>query len=115
MKKTKFGQELIAAMNEALGHRRGEITLRTTEVELPAEPPQWTKEEIAQLRRTKLKVSQPIFAYYLGVSPGALKAWEQGSKKPSGAARRLLQVVAHDPKAFFLSLSPDLPIKKRAP
>lgn len=114
MKKSKLGQNLITAMNEALAHRRGEITLRTTEGELPEEPPVWSKEEIARLRRDKLQVSQPIFASYLGVSPGALKAWEQGSKKPSGAARRLLQVVANDPKAFFDAVRSEHQSKKRA-
>lgn len=114
MKKSKLGQDLIAAMNEALAHRRGEITLRTTEVELPDQPPIWTKEAIARLRRDKLKVSQPIFASYLGISPGALKSWEQGSKKPSGAARRLLQVVANNPKAFFEAVKTDSHPRKKA-
>ena len=114
MKKTKIGQNLIAAMNEVLAHQRGEITLRSREIELPGEPPIWTKEEIARLRHDKLKVSQPIFASYLGVSPGALKAWEQGNKKPSGAARRLLQVFANDPKAFFHALNSNSPSRKKA-
>ena len=101
MKKTKLGQELIVGLKEAISYERGEINLRSSKVSLPNDPPQWSKQEISTLRVKKLKISQPIFAAYLGVSPAALRAWEQGLKKPSGAARRLLEIINNGPDQFL--------------
>jgi putative transcriptional regulator len=101
MKKTKLGQELIQGLKEAIAYERGQITLKTHSVKIPDSPPKWSKEEISQLRISKLKVSQPILAAYLGVSAAALRAWEQGLKKPSGAARRLLQIIDNSPQQFL--------------
>jgi len=56
----------------------------------PAEP--LSKTAIKRLRLRE-QVSQPVFAKYLNVSSSAVKSWECGDKKPSGAALRLLHVV----------------------
>jgi DNA-binding transcriptional regulator YiaG len=101
MKKTKLGQELISGLKEAIAYERGEINLRTHKVILPDNPPEWSKEDISKLRIEKLRVSQPILAAYLGVSPAAIRAWEQGFKKPSGSARRLLQIINISPDNFL--------------
>lgn len=100
-KKTKLGQELIESLTEAIAYHRGEITLKSADISLPDEPPEWTKDEITALRVKKLRVSQPIFARMIGVTPAALRSWEQGVKNPSGSARRLLQIVEKNPTAFM--------------
>ncbi len=99
MKKTKVGQALIAALEEALEHAQGKIDLRTTELVLPDEPPKLSKMDVKKIRDS-LHVSQPVFARYLGVSAEAVKAWEQGHSHPSGAAVRLLQIAAKEPNGF---------------
>ena len=38
-------------------------------------------------------LSQTKFAALLGISPGTLRNWEQGRRKPEGSARVLLQAV----------------------
>lgn len=43
--------------------------------------------------RLREKVSQPVFALYLNVSPSTIKKWETGEKHPSGAALRLLNII----------------------
>jgi len=43
--------------------------------------------------RLREKVSQPVFAKYLNVSPSTTKKWETGEKVPSGAALRLLNII----------------------
>lgn len=43
--------------------------------------------------RLKEKISQPLFAMFLNVSPSTVKKWETGEKVPSGVALRLLNVV----------------------
>ena len=100
MRKTKLGQELIAGLEEVLGHEKGSKKLRTSELEIvePARP--WKKEQISQLRKQRFGVSQPIFASLLSVTASTVRAWEQGQKSPSGAARRLLEVASIAPELF---------------
>jgi putative transcriptional regulator len=43
--------------------------------------------------RTKTKASQAVFAAVLNVGPTTVAAWEQGTKKPSGPAVKLLDLV----------------------
>jgi putative transcriptional regulator len=43
--------------------------------------------------RTRLDISQPVFAAYLNVSPSTVKAWEQGLKRPAGASLKLLDII----------------------
>lgn len=43
--------------------------------------------------RLREKVSQPVFALYLNVSPSTVKKWETGEKHPNGAALRLLNII----------------------
>jgi len=43
--------------------------------------------------RVREKLSQPIFAHILNVSPSTVKHWETGEKHPSGAALKLLNMV----------------------
>lgn len=53
---------------------------------------QMTPHQIKKIR-LKGKVSQPVFAKFLNVSPSTVKKWETGEKTPSGAALRLLNIV----------------------
>ena len=46
-------------------------------------------------------LSQTKFAALLGISPGTLRNWEQGRRKPEGSARVLLRVVARYPEAVL--------------
>ena len=50
-----------------------------------------------QIKKIRLreKISQPVFALFLNVSPSTVKKWETGEKVPSGIALRLLSVVDH--------------------
>lgn len=43
--------------------------------------------------RLKSKVSQPVFAAYLNTSVSTVQKWEQGQKRPGGAALRLLNII----------------------
>jgi len=48
-----------------------------------------------QIRRIRVhnKASQAVFAAYLNTSPSTVQKWEQGQKKPSGLALKLLNLV----------------------
>ena len=51
-----------------------------------------TAEEIKALRARE-KISQPVLARVLNVSPSTVKHWEIGDKHPSGAALKLLNLI----------------------
>ncbi len=55
--------------------------------------------------RQKLGLSQTKFAELLGISVRTLHHWEQGTRRPSGAARVLLRIA---------TLNPDLVLKAAA-
>ena len=69
-----------------------DITLR--EIETLSLPPvkRYSAGEI-QAIRSKSRVSQSVFARVLNVGVVTVQKWEQGTKRPSGASLRLLQMV----------------------
>lgn len=49
--------------------------------------------------RKGLKMSQPEFADRFGIELETLRQWEQGKRRPNGAARTLLIVISRIPQA----------------
>ena len=47
--------------------------------------------------RLNMHLSQSAFAHLLGVSKRTVQQWEQGRRKPSGAARSLLKIAKNRP------------------
>jgi putative transcriptional regulator len=60
----------------------------------------WQREQAVEARH-KLGLSQTQFARLLGISVRTLHNWEQGWRKPTGAARVLLKVAANNPRAVL--------------
>jgi putative transcriptional regulator len=52
-----------------------------------------------QAIRASTGLSQEAFAMRYGFSAAAVRDWEQGRRKPEQAARTLLLVIAHNPRA----------------
>jgi putative transcriptional regulator len=88
-----FGQ-IRAGLEDSIAYSRGELSLVTTEP--PPPPPELSRAEIAALRK-RLKMSQAFFAAVLNVSAKAVQSWEQGIRRPSDAALRMLQVIGRQP------------------
>jgi putative transcriptional regulator len=59
------------------------------------------RETEALQARAKMDLSQPQFAKLLGVSVRTLQEWEQGRKKPTGAAQTLLRVAVQTRQALL--------------
>lgn len=102
--KGNFGELLLSSLKEAKSFSDGKITLLTEQLELPDEPPVYSKFEIKRIREKLLKVSQPVFATMLGCSPSSIKSWERGENAPNGLARRLLQLIESNPGHFLKSI-----------
>jgi putative transcriptional regulator len=55
--------------------------------------------------RHKLKLSQSQLANALGISKATLQNWEQGRRKPKGAAAVLLRVAEKQPEAVKAAIA----------
>ena len=75
---------------------RGELKLRTATV--PGRPPVLRAQDVVGIRE-RLKMSQSSFAGLLNVSVKTVQSWEQGDRKPTRAALRLLQILQAEPDA----------------
>lgn len=69
-----------------------EITLR--EIAALCLPPKrpFRPEDIRRIRKAN-HVSQAAFAAILGIGKTTVQQWEQGQKRPSGPAQRLLDLI----------------------
>jgi len=54
--------------------------------------PEYSAEDVLRIR-ISARASQGVLAAYLNVGKTTVAAWEQGTKRPSGPARRLLEIV----------------------
>jgi putative transcriptional regulator len=107
VKTTKtLGARIVAGLEEAVAFKRGHLSgVRIRQVPLTARTahvrpaPAYDATRIAALRG-RLRLSQPVFARALNVSPETVRAWEQGKRRPDGAALRLLQVAERHPHAI---------------
>jgi putative transcriptional regulator len=95
--KKKFKTDAFAAIHKsALAlHGVGAIdkaTMRKFDESCIAKTPTFEATQIKQIRE-RAKVSQPIFAMYLNTSESTIQKWEAGTKKPSGMALKLLDIV----------------------
>lgn len=103
----RIGRQIIDGLHEAVAYERGElrgvrvrrvpVTARTASVEAA---PAYRGKRISRLR-ARLRLSQPVFAQALNVSPETVRAWEQGKRTPEGAALRLLQVAERHPEVIL--------------
>jgi len=93
-------ERLKTGLEEGIRHAKGEITLKTTTLEIPDRPPEVGAQELTKLR-LKSGMSQAYFARMLNVSTKTVQSWEQGQRRPSQAALRLIQVFRQNPSGLL--------------
>lgn len=81
--------EPVRSMKEAVAIDRGK--------KAPSGAFSYSPLDIKEIRE-KTRKSQIDFSNMLGISVGTLRNWEQGIRKPDGAATTLLRLVAADPQ-----------------
>lgn len=69
-----------------------EITMKNIENLCLPEIKEYTPQKIATIRK-KFKLSQAALASVFNVSTSTVQKWEQGNKKPTGASKKLLDIM----------------------
>lgn len=69
--------------------------LTVRKVKLNLRPQSFTGDQLREIR-SRLRVSQAVFAEFLGVSASTLRDWEQGVSPVAGPACRLLEEILRD-------------------
>jgi putative transcriptional regulator len=103
VKQIEFDAELLLqTLRGHADHLEGKkkLTMRVTRVALPGPIKTMRPKEIISIRQ-KLNVSQPVFAALLNVPLATERSWEQGKRKPSGAALRLLDLARQKPNILL--------------
>jgi putative transcriptional regulator len=90
---------LLQSLRGHAAHLEGKkkVTMRVTNLVLPSAVEAIHPKEISGIRR-RLNVSQPVFAALLNVPLATARSWEQGKRRPSGAALRLLDLARRQPE-----------------
>jgi putative transcriptional regulator len=85
------GESILAGLREAVAWAAGlPVPVRKTTVTVP-------EIDVAAVRR-RLQLSQAAFAKKFGFSTASVRNWEQGRRRPEGAARLLLAVIDRHPE-----------------
>ena len=89
---TSLFDDLKEGLQEAIAFAKGEGPGRVTRFQI--EPViSYTNDEIREIRK-KAKMTQAVFALYMGVSVKTVEAWESGRTHPTGPACRLMTILA---------------------
>jgi len=93
---SKAGESILRGANQALGYAKGAHHGFVAHV-----PEQVDVVAI----RTRLGLSQGEFAVRFGFKLEALQNWEQGRRRPNGAARAFLRVIGRETEAVLRALA----------
>jgi len=93
----ELADSIRRGLHEAIAYAAGDADERAYRVRIPAHV------DVAGIRR-KLGMTQAEFAARFGFSVDTLRHWEQGKRRPEGAARAYLTVIARAPDAVQAAL-----------
>jgi len=89
---------IMAGLRDAVAFAEGDTTRGTVStVEVPLVD--------VKAARTRLGLSQPAFARTFGVSVATVRNWEQHRRRPQGAARILLNIIALNPEVAVQAIT----------
>ena len=69
-----------------------DITMRNINSLCLPDVQEYTPDKIIAIRK-KFKLSQAALACIFNISPSTVQKWEQGNKKPTGASKKLLNIM----------------------
>lgn len=93
--------DLQSSLQDALDYERGERPdLRVTRLSLPPTLKSISRAKVVNIRK-HMHCSQAMFARVLNVSARTVQDWEQGRRKPSDAALKLLVIAEKHPEVLL--------------
>jgi DNA-binding transcriptional regulator YiaG len=95
------GASAPASVWELRGDGKGGFSRRALDPKVFQRAQRIAWEQKIPATRRKLGLSQAEFARLLGISLRTLHHWEQGTRRPTGAARVLLRVALQNPDAIL--------------
>jgi putative transcriptional regulator len=95
--KNRLADDILESLNEARDYFAGKKTGAIVHTVIPSDSD-------AREARHKLGLSQREFAAVIGTGVGTVRKWELGTRRPSGAARTLIEVIKREPKAVRRAL-----------
>jgi putative zinc finger/helix-turn-helix YgiT family protein len=93
MSKENF-EGLMAGINQMIDHMHGKKAPGTR---ISVRPKPLAAKEVKKVRTT-LGLTQGRFATVLGAGPATVQSWEQGLRRPSGSANKLMRVLEKHPE-----------------
>lgn len=101
VKRSRLAEDLFAGLEELRDYVAGKPTNVIVHKVTPSDTD-------ARLARHRLGLSQRAFAGLIGTGVGTVRKWELGTRRPSGAARTLIEVIKREPKAVKRALKKEL-------
>jgi DNA-binding transcriptional regulator YiaG len=89
-------EQAVAIKEGRLAPARHYVLPMTARRSVVSEAPTFAAYDVIATRRA-LGFSQRVFAQVLNVSAGTVRSWEQGTRTPDGAARRILEIARGEP------------------
>lgn len=96
MKENQFFEELQTSLGQAIDYAEGKPSKARTKTVAIKELATFSAQDIKELR-LQMNLTQKSFAALIGVSVKTIESWEYGTNQPSGAARRLLEILSNQP------------------
>jgi len=87
-------EKLCESIKEVTEHAKGER-------DLPPEQIRFFDEPNPRAIRSELDMTQQQFSALLAVPLGTVRNWEQGRRRPQGAAKTLLRIAEQDPESLL--------------
>ena len=97
MNENQFFDDLKSSLEQAIEYAEGDQSKARTKTVAIKELATFSAADIKSLR-LQMNLTQKSFAALIGVSVKTIESWEHGSNQPSGAARRLLEILSNQPQ-----------------
>lgn len=108
---SRLSKDIMQGLEEALSYATGNRSKATERKVYIEEVKIYSPEEVKHIRKLT-RLSQCLFAAYLGVSKKTVEAWEAGYNHPSGAASRLLSMIETNPNIIHEYKFVDVSVSK---
>lgn len=117
MNKNTVADDIISGLEDFVAALQSDgpicETFTCRKIVLDLHPQKYGPDAVKSVRKL-LRVSQVLFAQFLGVSPKTVRAWEQGKVAPGDMACRFLDEIKRNPDYWRKRLAESVIVKEGA-